>query len=133
MATGISRRSGILIFIIAWSSIFVWMGFNLRLFQSIAHVRILFLLLACASVAPIFFYYRIAKRYPQMTLGLVVLSGGLCLIALCIVCNYILKIDNGWTDEIFTLSEILLTAASVIFVWQAAKGSKPEHGGSRSK
>ena len=111
----------VLIAPIAWGSVLAWFSFHPIRSQHFEQNTPVLLMLALAGVAPLYPLCRLAKRWPRLLGGIVVVAIVGVITSVYIVAHYLVGLNSVWLDRIPDLDEGLMILASVLLVWGGAK------------
>ncbi len=73
------------------------------------------------ALLPLYPLYRLAKRWPRFSSGIIALGTCLLVTLAAGLSYYVFHIDNPWVEHLFDLSQILCAIGGFLLVWQAAR------------
>jgi membrane protein YdbS with pleckstrin-like domain len=77
--------------------------------------------LASLALLPVYPLYRLAKAWPRLFWGILVLGICLLLTLNIIILQYAFHIDNAWVNRMLDLSQVLCVVSSLLFIWQGVR------------
>jgi len=86
-----------------------------------SHSLLFLFLVAFFALLPLYPLYRLAKQWPGLRAGIMVIAANALLCVLIAFLHYGVDVENIWMDRMFDASQILLPVGCLLLVWQGAR------------
>ncbi len=104
-----------------WECILLWLVLHPGSAAKVGSNALFPFLLLSFAVVPLYPLYRLAKKWPRFSLGILAVAACLLVTLAAGFFYYVLHFDNLWIERLFDLSQALCLVSGLLLAWQATR------------